>query len=109
MVMRTDFPYSEMVELEITGIQPQGLTRTAGFTIHIRAPSWLSQPLLSIKVNGKAAATTPRGSYASLHNPAWKQGDLISFTLSLALEAKMYTGASQVDGYDRYSFKYGPL
>ena len=100
--MATGFPYDPNVSITIA--DSPGNT----FYIHIRVPSWASGDM-KINVNGKTVAIGRPGTYTPV-NRKWKNNDIISFELPMAMATIKYTGLDQIDGnLDRYALLYGPI
>ncbi len=101
LAMESRFPFAPQVACVLTTPQP------AHFTLHVRIPSWATQPM-AISVNGKVFGHGNPGTYASIHRN-WSSGDKIEFTLPIGFRANRYTGADQLPGRTRYSILYGPI
>ncbi len=101
LAMKTRFPFSPEVRLEIGGSKP------AKSIIRVRVPGWASGAM-PIEVNGSRVAIGTLGSYVPLDRE-WSPGDTISFTLPMRLEVARYMGLDQVEDHERYSVEYGPL
>ena len=107
--MNTDFPFQDHVSIRMQLQKPhRENTNIVNFALHIRIPSWLAADTLSILLNGQPIIKGDRGSYLTLRRD-WSEGDEVSFDLNRKVVAHLYTGASQVPGYSRYGYTYGPL
>ena len=106
--MDTDYPFDNGVRIAI-GIKEVAKYQSHRFRLKIRVPSYAAGEM-SVAVNGAeaAAATGSPGSYIILSRD-WKDGDTIEFNVPIALTRTLYTGAAEVDGYDRYGYMYGPV
>jgi DUF1680 family protein len=103
LTLETNFPQSGAVSIVV---EP----RHEGdrFAVSIRVPGWAAGPVTAL-VNGEPAGTACGGKRIVL-NRAWKNGDVISFTLPLGFRLAHYTGADQAaDNLPRYTLLYGPL
>jgi DUF1680 family protein len=103
LTMETKFPQSGAVSIVV---EP----RREGdrFAVSIRAPGWSAGPVTAL-VNGDPAGTACGGERIVL-NRAWKNGDVISFTIPLGFRLLRYTGTDQAeDNLPRYTLLYGPL
>ena len=99
--MRTAFPQSGVVELQITTAAPQQ------FKLHIRVPSWAKEAV-TLHVNDTESARGQPGTYVTLDRH-WKAGDRVSFELPMGFTLTRYTGLDQVVGRERFALEYGPL
>lgn len=100
--MKTSFPFSPDVQLQITVLQP---IKTK---MHIRIPSWSAAPM-PIYVNGKKIAVGQPGTYITLDRK-WTDADVISFALPMAFKLTPYQGMDKAEtGNDRYALEYGPI
>lgn len=97
----TGFPYSGDVKLRLDMESPQE------FELRLRIPCW-SAHNAEIMLNGEFLATGKSGTYAALYRQ-WQPGDTLTFLLPMQLTAHLYKGIDNVEGYDRYSYTYGPL
>jgi len=84
------------------------LIRVTGedMSLRLRIPSWVTgDPALTI--NGVPyEGTIEKGAYLTL---AVKTGDELELTIPKSVQAIAYTGKSVVEGYERYTFLYGPV
>lgn len=101
LAMDSRFPFAPQVACAITAPQP---TR---FTLHLRTPSWATQPM-AISVNGQVLAHGKPATYTAIHRE-WSSEDKVEFTLPIGFRAIRYTGADQIPGHVRYSILYGPI
>jgi DUF1680 family protein len=101
LVLKTRFPFSPEVRLEIGGSEP------SRSVIRVRVPGWASGAM-PIEVNGSRMAMGMPGSYVPLDR-VWSPGDAISFTLPMKFQFTRYLGLDQVEDHERYSVEYGPL
>ena len=102
LTMATKFPYERSVQLTVSTNTP------VEAKIRIRIPSW-SAKVMDILINGKKAITGTPGTYVTLAR-AWKNGDIISFELTMGLRTTRYQGSEEKynDGH-HYALEYGPL
>ncbi len=77
LAVRTDYPWTEAVALEVQPESPQE------FTLHLRVPGWCRGARLA--VNGAAHALAPVDGYAALRR-VWRAGDRVELTLPLPVE-----------------------
>jgi DUF1680 family protein len=63
---------------------------------------------MPVYINGTLAATGKPGSYVALDR-TWRTGDLVTFTLPMALRLTRYTGTDKIEGHERYALEYGPI
>ena len=100
--MVTKFPYDTQVKLSVGTIRPLQAK------IRIRIPSWAAKDIL-VSVNGKRAVTGKPGTYVTLMRE-WKNGDVISFNVSMSFRTTLYEGAEEKynDG-QHYALEYGPF
>lgn len=101
LTAKTGFPETSQVELVFELI---GSRRS---TIRVRTPSWVGSEM-PVHVNGVLAATGKAGSYVVL-NRSWRNGDVISFNLPMALRFTRYTGMDKIEGHDRFALEFGPI
>jgi DUF1680 family protein len=101
LMMRTEFPLSGAVELEVESPRPRRAV------LRIRMPSWAANSV-ALKVNNIEAVIGTPGTYVNLDR-VWNTGDKISFVLPMALKLTRYTGADQVVTHERFALEYGPL
>lgn len=59
-------------------------------------------------VNGSEYGSFAPGGYAAIRR-RWNNRDTVSFELNKSLKRIKYSGMHRIEGYDRYSFMYGPL
>ena len=102
LTMATKFPYERSVQLTVSTNTP------VEAKIRIRIPSW-SAKVMDILINGKKAITGTPGTYVTLAR-AWKNGDIISFELTMGLRTTRYQGSEEKynDG-QHYALEYGPF
>jgi DUF1680 family protein len=62
---------------------------------------------VNVLVNDRVETQGDSGTYASIVR-TWKNGDIVSFALSLNPRLVLYTGTDQ-DTYPRYALVYGPV
>lgn len=75
--LRTDYPWTEDIALELKLPQP------AEFTLHLRLPGWCRTP--SLTLNGQPQPLTPVNGYAALTR-LWQPGDILVLTLPMPVE-----------------------
>jgi hypothetical protein len=77
--------------------------------IRVRVPSWIgAEAEMPIFVNHERAAVGQPGSYAVLDR-TWREGDVIEFTLPMALRLTPYVGRDQIRGGRREALEFGPI
>jgi DUF1680 family protein len=100
--METKFPYNNKVDITVKS------QKSLKSKIRVRIPTWVEENV-SIRVNGKKAATGTPGTYVTLSR-TWKSGDNISFELPMGFKTKVYKGLEEEynDGL-HYIVQYGPI
>jgi uncharacterized protein len=107
--------YGEKIELANSTIFPNGsdvdlvlkCSKSVKFTISLRIPSWTAE-IVEIKINGEKFDIGMPGSYCHIER-IWKDGDHISFSLSMKARISKYEGFDQYPGFSRYSVEFGPI
>ena len=114
LLMETKWPRGSSVQLRLQGSSPAA--SLGSFAIRVRIPSWLVTPTANVTLHTNDSATTsaaswevPRGTYLSIPSRVWRDGDTLSFALSMQLQGTQYTGLTVVLGHDRYAVQYGPV
>lgn len=92
----TNFPYDETVTLTILQAP------STNYTINIRIPEWVDEPL-SIAINEMKQQVNARTGYVSI-SKEWKSGDRIQFSLPMKL--RIYEAK---DDPNKVGFLYGPI
>ncbi len=77
LAVRTDYPWTEEVVLEVNPAEP------AEFTLYLRIPGWCRAAALA--VNGQPQSLAPVNGYAELTR-AWQPGDTVTLTLPMPVE-----------------------
>jgi len=90
----TDMPYAGEVKVTVQKAD-------APCTLHFRIPAWC---IHDVTIGGK---TGKAGSYLVIENA--RAVDTFAFTLPFGMRSKLYSGAEEIPGKDRYAFEYGPL
>jgi DUF1680 family protein len=108
LLMETKWPRGSSVQLRLQGSSPAAAL--GSFAIRVRIPSWLVTPTANVTLHTNDSATTsaaswevPRGTYLSIPSRVWRDGDTLSFALSMQLQGTQYTGLTVVLGHDRYA------
>ena len=83
--LNTRYPYEGRVEIELAKLGVPG-----EFTLALRIPAWVSEPI-SLSVNGKAATTVRHAGYVLLRR-RWRAGDKVVLELPLALRLEATPG-----------------
>jgi len=96
IALRTDYPLSEEITLEIAE-----LAAPRDFAVALRIPGWCSGA--SVSLNGKPASVIQKDRYAVLRR-RWKTGDTVRLTLPMRLRTEPMR-----DDPDLVAFLYGPL
>ena len=92
----TDYPFSDMVTLKLSAVQP------VKFPLYLRIPRWCADA--SAEVNGKAVALTAKPlSYVVLERE-WKDGDTVSLRLPMQISIQKWE-----KNQNAASVNYGPL
>ena len=99
--MATRFPFDPEVRLQFSAARPTPAK------IRIRVPSWATRAM-AVSVNGRPAATGRPASYVVLDR-TWREGDVATFTLPVALRVERYTGVDQIPDHERYAVSFGPI
>ena len=97
----TCMPYDSNVKIRIS------VASADNFKLRLRIPLWTAG-IAEIKVNGTEMLEGKPGSYCEIDR-IWSEGDTLEFRLPMEFKWLKYTGAEQIEGYERYSFMYGPL
>ena len=99
--LRTDFPRSSGVQLEI------GLPKATRMVVRLRIPSWVRGDV-PIQVNDQLVTTAARGRYVVLDR-LWKPGDRVAFELPMGMQLTQYAGEDQIAGRWRFALELGPF
>jgi hypothetical protein len=91
----TNYPYEDTTVIKIE----KGSAEAA---MKIRIPSWIASAA-TIKINDEDAITTSKTGYYTIDR-VWKEGDVITVTLPMALHT--YTAR---DSANKVAFMYGPV
>jgi DUF1680 family protein len=92
----TSFPETGKTRLEIKATSPQR------FALHIRHPGWATTA--SVRINGRAAATSHKpGSFIELQR-RWKTGDVVEVDMPMTLRMELLPGTT-----DTAAVVYGPI
>ncbi len=105
----TAFPSAAGVQVLVS---PASALASGDFACTIRVPAWVSTPTVAFSVNGGPPVEAPRGSYAAIAPPpgGWAQGGTwVSFSLPMAPKEWPYGGATQVAGFTRSAYTFGPF
>lgn len=97
----TRMPYDSNIKIKISVSSPDS------FKLRLRIPSWTAG-MVKIKVNGVPTAEGKPGSFCELDR-SWRDGDTVEFKLPMEFLPVKYTGAEQIEGFDRYAYMYGPI
>jgi len=74
--------------------------------LRLRIPSWASGTP-TVTINGTSYnGAIEKGAYLTLDV---KNNDTIELSIVKSIKAVEYNGASEIEGFDRYSFLYGPI
>jgi DUF1680 family protein len=104
--MDTDFPYDPKVKLSLS-MSPLLMNKNRAFSLRIRIPSYAGGKV-NIMLNGELAIIGEPGTYVTLTR-LWSDGDVVDFTVPMALTRFQYSGVGEVNGFDRYGYMYGPV
>jgi hypothetical protein len=82
VVEETDYPFSDMVTLNISAAQP------AKFPLYLRIPRWCTDA--SAKINGNAVRCEPKPLAYVVLEREWKDGDTVSLRLPMAVRLQKW-------------------
>ena len=103
----TNMPYNGAIRLKVSSSSPDR------FKLHFRIPSW-TDGIVDVRLNGIKVLEGKPGSYCKVDR-IWSgkdnnsSSDIVEFTLPMTFRWRKYTGMNEIEGFDRYSFMYGPM
>jgi DUF1680 family protein len=104
----TAWPYGTSVSVTVTA---PSSSSPVPLDLALRIPAWVSAPSVPVSVNGQpAAATGTPGTY--LHVPVAASSSspaTVAFSLDMGFTPHFYTGDTQIPGFRRYAYSYGPI
>ncbi|MGI5877888.1 MAG: beta-L-arabinofuranosidase domain-containing protein [Christensenellales bacterium] len=98
---QSDYPYDGKVSLRFDMERPQE------FTLRVRIPQYAVSEV-ALLLNGQPLASGAPGTYAVVYRQ-WQPGDVVTFEVPMGFAAHPYSGANEVEGFDRCAYTYGPL
>ena len=112
VTVATAWPFDTRVDVLVA---LSGSGGPAPFSLSLRIPAWAQAPLngstIPVLVDGAPAASGAPGSYVdvALLLPADGSAVNASFSVIAAPVAQLYTGATQLAPWSRYSYVFGPF
>ncbi len=89
------------VHLRVTATSP------AAFTLRLRIPAWVDDPV-SLQVNGRPVSATPRMGFLSLER-LWRSGDTVKLVIPLSLRLEALPANGGPAHPDTVALLWGPL
>jgi hypothetical protein len=115
VTVATAWPFDTRVDVLVALSGSGGSGGPAAFSLSLRIPAWAQAPLsgsaVPVLVDGTPAASGAPGSYVDvvLSLPAGGSSVNASFSIVAAPVAQLYTGATQLAPWSRYSYVFGPF
>jgi hypothetical protein len=112
LTLETCFPFDNDVKLTVAAASRDGQpVRSPGctgeWTLRLRVPAWAAKEM-PVRVNGETVATGHPGSFLSIAR-AWRDGDVITFTVPAAFRMTRYPGEDTAHWSERWALEYGPV
>lgn len=106
----TGWPYDTRVDILVSCASP--LTNPNDLSLNVRVPTWVDAASVPFSVDGVGGVFTGTpGTYAQpVPTQGYKAGVTnVSFHLPMALRAHPYGGVTQVPGFTRAAYTFGPF
>ena len=108
ITIATGWPWDTRVDILV---EAQAPCTSDDLRLSIRVPGWVNTQSVPFYVSGAPIVYGLPGTYTTIpYNFSWGLGvSNISFSLPMAVKPWAYTGVSQVPGFSRAAFSFGPI